>query len=134
MKNKHIVITKFDHIQLDVADIEESVKFYSDVFGFEVKEVGLRALTRWVIVGNENQLFLCMHEFPEGRGVENEGLEITHFGLIVEEFDEVLNRLKSFNVKLFYEEPVQYHSSRSIYFLDPNGYKLEISEYIGGGL
>lgn len=38
------------------------------------------------------------------------------------------------NVKLFYNYEVEYHSSRSVYFIDPNNYKLEISEYIGGGI
>jgi catechol 2,3-dioxygenase-like lactoylglutathione lyase family enzyme len=129
-----IKVLKFDHIQMDVANIEESVDFYHRVFGFTLKEIGLRALVRWAIVGNQSQLYLCMHEYAPGRGVQNEGLEITHFGLIVEDFDTVLERLRRHRVKLFYDYFVQYHSSRSAYFLDPNGYKIEISERVGGGI
>ncbi|MEI8633006.1 VOC family protein [Vibrio sp. PP-XX7] len=37
----------FDHIQMDVASLEESISFYKNVFGFELKEIGVRAMNRW---------------------------------------------------------------------------------------
>ncbi len=129
-----IELLQIDHIQLDVANIEESFHFYRDIFGFELKEVGLRAFVRWMIIGNRSRIYLCMHEYAEGRGVANRGLEITHFGLIAKDFDRVLSRLKKQNVRLLPDYEVQYHSSRSVYFLDPNGYKIEISEHVGGGI
>lgn len=129
-----IEIKCFDHMQMDVANIEESVNFYHSVFGFELTEVGLRASTRWAIIGNKNLLFLCMHEYAEGRGIANEGLEITHFGLIVDDFSRCRQKLISHRVRLVYSEDIVYHSSRSVYFFDPNGYKIEISEKQGGGL
>ena len=129
-----ISIQCFDHIQMSVGNLEESMDFYKRVFSFQLKEIGLRALVRWAIVGNESKLYLCMHEDPEGIGVKNEGLAIAHFGLIVDDFESVSVRLRSHNVQLFYEDYVEYHSSRSVYFLDPNGYKIEISEKVGGGI
>ncbi|WP_322847180.1 VOC family protein [Pseudomonas sp. B33.4] len=129
-----IRIVAVDHIQLDVADIEESRDFYARVFGFEVKEVGIRAFTRWMTIGANETLYLCMHEYAEGRGVKNDGLEITHFGILVEDFDRVLTQLRDHGVKLLPDYEVQYHSSRSVYFIDPNGYKVEISEKYGGGI
>ncbi|MGV2069015.1 VOC family protein [Agrobacterium sp. 22-226-1] len=129
-----ISIKCFDHIQMDVANLEESIEFYRRVFGFSLKEVGLRAMVRWAIIGNEAQLYLCLHEFAEGKGVKNEGLEITHFGLVVDNFDAVLETLKLHNVATAYDHAIQYHSSKSIYFFDPNGYKIEISENRGGGI
>jgi catechol 2,3-dioxygenase-like lactoylglutathione lyase family enzyme len=131
---EHITIRRIDHIQMDVGNLEESIEFYSRVFGFKIKEIGLRALTRWAIIGNDTGLYLCMHEYPEGIGKVNDGLEITHFGLIVDDFENTMDKLRKLGVKLFYDDYVQYHSSRSIYFLDPNGYKLEISEFDGGGI
>ncbi|WP_025591894.1 VOC family protein [Agrobacterium tumefaciens] len=131
---KPINITRFDHIQMDVGNIEESLDFYRRVFGFQVKEIGLRALVRWCIVGNDAKLYLCMHELASGVGVPNKGLKITHFGLLVDDFETVERRLRDFGVPMVYEHPVQYHSSRSIYFFDPNGYKIEISEFNGGGI
>ncbi len=129
-----IHILDIDHIQLDVANIEESYEFYNRVFGFEIKEVGIRAFVRWMIIGVPSKLYLCMHEFSDGRGVENKGLEITHFGILVQDFDNVRSQLHQHNVKLFPDYEVQYRSSRSVYFLDPNGYKVEISEHVGGGI
>jgi catechol 2,3-dioxygenase-like lactoylglutathione lyase family enzyme len=129
-----IRITGIDHIQLDVADIEESLGFYAGVFGFEIKEVGIRACARWMIIGANHALYLCMHEFPEGRNIKNLGLEITHFGILVEDFDSVLSQLHNHGVSITPHHEVQYHSSRSVYFVDPNGYKIEISEKYGGGI
>jgi len=129
-----IKILGVDHIQLDVANLEESLEFYSRVFGFEIKEVGIRAFTRWMIIGTNNTLYLCMHEYAEGRNVKNDGLEITHFGILVEDFYRVISQLREHAVKLLPDYEVLYHSSRSVYFLDPNGYKVEISEKYGGGI
>lgn len=129
-----ISIVGVDHIQLDVADLEESLEFYGRVFGFQVKEVGLRAFTRWMVIGTNQALYLCMHEYAEGRNVKNDGLEITHFGILVKDFDKVLSQLRDHHVKLLPDYEVQYHSSRSVYFIDPNGYKVEISEKYGGGI
>ena len=130
----NLEIKCFDHIQMDVGDLEESIEFYERVFGFKIVEIGLRVSTRWAIVGNRNNLYLCMHEYKKGKGLPNEGLEITHFGLIVEDFENCMKQLRDLNVPLVYQKPVQYHSSRSVYFLDPNNYKIEISERHGGGL
>lgn len=132
--NNKIEVKCFDHMQMDVANLEESIEFYARVFGFELTEVGMRSSTRWAIVGNSNKLFLCMHEYQEGKGKINEGLEITHFGLIVDDYSTCRHRLQELGVPLVYANDVIYHSSRSVYFFDPNGYKIEISEKHGGGI
>jgi catechol 2,3-dioxygenase-like lactoylglutathione lyase family enzyme len=129
-----ISVTRFDHIQMEVSNLDESIRFYEEVFGFEKKEAGLRRMVRWVILGNKDKLYLCLHEYANRAGIENEGLEITHVGFIVDDFDSALQKLKSHHVKLPDGDITQYHSSRSIYFLDPNGYKIEISEFNGGGI
>ncbi|MCT8343573.1 VOC family protein [Photorhabdus kleinii] len=129
-----IKVTRFDHIQMEVSNLEESIRFYEDVFGFQKKEAGLRRMVRWVIMGNESKLYLCMHEYAGRAGIENTGLEITHVGFIVEDFSSVVQKLKEHGVMLPDGEMIQYHSSRSVYFLDPNGYKIEISEFDGGGI
>ncbi|CDL81853.1 VOC family protein [Xenorhabdus szentirmaii] len=129
-----INVTRFDHIQMEVANLDESIRFYEEIFGFKKKEAGLRRMVRWVILGNESKLYLCLHEYTDRAGIENAGLEITHVGFIVDDFDSVLHKLKYHNVKLPDGDITQYHSSRSIYFLDPNGYKVEISEFNGGGI
>jgi catechol 2,3-dioxygenase-like lactoylglutathione lyase family enzyme len=129
-----IEIIRFDHAQIEVSDLERSVSFYSEIFGFRVVELGLRRLTRWVVLGNQQELFLCLHEVVGVAGKRNEGLEITHVGLIVKDFDVVMRKLCEKNVELPEGAQVNYHSSRSIYFLDPDGFKFEISEYVGGGM
>ncbi|PIW35462.1 MAG: VOC family protein, partial [Nitrosopumilales archaeon CG15_BIG_FIL_POST_REV_8_21_14_020_33_23] len=59
---------------------------------------------------------------------------IAHFGFHVENFDEIMKICTSLGVKIYYDGPVQFEKSRSIYISDPNGYDIELSEVFGGGL
>ena len=59
---------------------------------------------------------------------------IAHFGFNIENFEEIMETCKSLGVKVFYDGPVKFEKSRSIYIEDPNGYDIELSEVQGGGL
>jgi hypothetical protein len=45
-----------------------------------------------------------------------------------------MEKCKSLGVKIYYDGPVQFEKSRSIYISDPSGYDIELSEFPGGGL
>ena len=52
----------------------------------------------------------------------------------VENFNEIIEICKALGVKIYYDGPVQFEKSRSVYISDPNGYDIELSEILGGGL
>ena len=116
-----------DHVNMTVRNLEESVKFYKNLFGFEIKKEQPEDKSK--IIGNDN-IKLCLYEDPE---MKPEG-GIAHFGFHVENFDEIMETCKSLDIKIYYEGPVQFEKSRSIYISDPSGYDIELSEVLGGGL
>ncbi len=121
-----------DHVNMNVKNLEQSVKFYKNLFGFEVRKEDnspnkLDAPSK--IIGNDS-IKLCLYEDPQ---MSLEG-GIAHFGFHIANFDQIMEKCKELNVEVLYGGPVEFEKSRSIYIKDPNGYDIELSEISGGGL
>ena len=125
--SKILKVSSIDHINMSVKNLAQSVEFYKNLFGFEIKKEQPEEKSK--IIGNDN-VKLCLYEDSE---MKPEGA-IAHFGFHVENFDEIIKTCESLGVKIYYDGPVQFEKSRSIYISDPNGYDIELSEVFGGGL
>ncbi|MFQ5782796.1 MAG: VOC family protein [Nitrosopumilus sp.] len=127
----HLKATSIDHVNMKVKDLEQSVEFYKNLFGFEVKqeENPNKIDVPSKIIGNDS-IKLCLYEVPE---MSPEG-GIAHFGFSITNFNEIVEKCKEFDVEILYGGPVEWEKSKSIYIKDPNGYELELSEISGGGL
>jgi len=124
--------TSIDHVNMNVKDLEQTIKFYKNLFGFEIRKEDNspnKLDTNSKIIGNDS-IKLCLYEVPE---VSPEG-GIAHFGFHVENFDYIIEKCKELNVEILYDGPVEFEKSRSIYIKDPTGYDIELSEISGGGL
>ncbi|RME05124.1 MAG: VOC family protein [Planctomycetota bacterium] len=110
-----------------VHSLEESVKFYCKLFDFEVKK-NQRPKHNSMIVGNEH-IKLCLYE-TEGAG-DRRGID--HFGIHVKNFDQVVEICEKMGVPMPYGV-VKWEKSRSVYIVDPNGYEIELTEFVGGRL
>lgn len=128
-----IRLTRIDHINMRVKDLETSARFYGEVFGFEPKQSGVVNGRRWTILGLKDQAYLCLYEVGEARRVEQE-LQINHFGFHVADFGALETRLRDQGVPILYGGALPSGKSRSIYIEDPSGYEIELSELLGGGL
>ena len=131
-----ILLTKLsaisiDHINMKVKDLAESVSFYSNLFGFEVKqdENPNKSGVPSKIIGNDS-IKLCLYEVPD---MKPEG-GIAHFGFHVNNFSKVISNCKELGVQVLYGGEVDWEKSRSVYIVDPSGYEIELSEVSGGGL
>jgi catechol 2,3-dioxygenase-like lactoylglutathione lyase family enzyme len=122
----HIKARSIDHVNMNVKDLEESVDFYKNLFGFELKKDQPDQNSQ--IIGNDS-IKLCLYESPDP--ISKCGFN--HYGFFVENFDEVVELCERANVEMTYGV-VQWEKSRSVYILDPNGYEIELSEIEGGGL
>lgn len=134
-ENKMIKINTIDHINMSVSNLESSLKFYEEMFGFEVKEKSLYKNQKHAITGVSDKVMLALYEskqLPElGR--------IRHFGINIENFDEVLNIINQKKIKTYFGDESQggaviYKNSRSVYIHDPDGNEIELTEKVGGGL
>ena len=129
-----IGVKAVDHINMRVKSLDESVKFYRTVFGFEVKEDHSgEADEPWVILGLPGVAYLCLYQHP-AKEVGDDGLRISHFGLVVEDLAQAQAELLKNRVKILYGGPVEWPRSHSLYILDPNGYEIELTDKFGGGL
>ena len=115
-----------DHANMNVKNLEESVDFYSTLFGFELKKDQPDQQSK--IIGNES-IKLCLYELPDL--IFTKG--INHIGFHIENFDEIVEKCKTLNISIPYGV-IEWESSRSVYIIDPNGYEVELSEVQGGGL
>ncbi len=115
-----------DHANMYVKDLGESVDFYQNLFGFEVKKEQPEQDS--TIIGND-AIKLCLYENPELVFLKG----INHFGFHIGNFDQVVEKCEAMNVPMPYGV-IEWESSRSVYIMDPNGYEVELSEVQGGGL
>ena len=84
--------TSIDHVNMNVKDLEQTVKFYQNLFGFEIRKEDNspnKLDTHSKIIGNDS-IKLCLYEVPE---VSPEG-GIVHFCFHVENFDHIIEKCK----------------------------------------
>lgn len=123
--------TSIDHVNMKVKNLIDSIEFYCNLFGFEIKqeENPNKTDVPSKIIGNDS-IKLCLYEVPE---MSPEG-GIAHFGFHIANFDEVITKCSDQGVQILYGGEVDWEKSKSVYIVDPNGYEIELSEISGGGL
>ena len=152
------MIRGVDHINLVVADLARSVRFYTEVLGF-VKTADVHMKGAWIeeIIGLEGvEGLVAFVELPGGGGPRIELLQyvapagvvlsensranthgLRHLAFRVEDIAGMAARLRAAGVKLF-SDPVTVPrgvvnfaagDKTLVYFLDPDGVILELAEY-----
>ena len=125
-KTSKLAAGSMDHINMTVKNLDESVRFYSELFGFEVRKEQPERNSK--IIGNDN-IKLCLYEDPD----LEIGSGLNHFGFHIENFEDVAETCEAMNVPMPYGT-VDWEESESIYIVDPSGYEIELSKIQGGGL
>ncbi len=118
------------HFGLSVADLDESVTFYTEVLGLQLSE--RREKDAFFPVGGHDVMALIQYpgggeRFDAEMRPKNWGKAFTHFGLAAGSAAEVFEfqeHLKAHGVKIV-KEAYERWDGASLYFLDPNGYTLE---------
>lgn len=112
------MIKGINHITLSVKDLDVSFLFYTDL-------LGLKPISKWkkgayLIAGN---IWITLIKDEKIR--EKDLPEYTHIAFDIEEkdFSELSNKIINYGAKIFQENTSE---GLSLYFLDPNGHKLEI--------
>lgn len=114
------MITAMNHITLAVTNIERSFTFYRDI-------IGLTPLVKWhngayFLVGHqENGFWFCLNVDPEHMLMPG----YTHYAFSVDEknFELFSQKTIKSGVEIFKDNT---SPGDSLYFLDPDGHKLEI--------
>ena len=151
------MIRAVDHINIVVADLDRSVKFYTGLLGFQIirkahlhgawidKIVGLENVSADVVYviapAGEPRIELLQYNSPVGNSVEENSRANTtglrHIAFRVDDIHALAAKLKQAGVKL-YSEPVTVPAAAVkhdagqktlLYFTDPDGVILELAEY-----
>jgi lactoylglutathione lyase len=101
----------FNHVALEVGDIEEALTFYGRLFDFELRSKG--AKSAFIDLGDQ---FLALQ-----KGRTQPPDEGRHFGLVVDDKEAVRKALVEIGIK-----PLP---GRFLDFLDPWGNRIEIVGY-----
>ena len=118
------------HFGISVADLDESVRFYTEVLGLRMTE--RREKDGFFQIGTDDVVALIQYpggveRFDAEMRPKNWGKAFTHFGLTAESGAAVFefqDHLKANGVKIV-KEAYERWDGASLYFLDPNGYTLE---------
>ncbi|MEE9187891.1 MAG: VOC family protein [Anaerolineales bacterium] len=82
-----------DHANMNVKNLDESVDFYSTLFGFELKKNQPDQQAK--IIGNES-IKLCLYQHPDL--IFTKG--INHIGFHIENFDEIVEKCKTLKISI----------------------------------
>ena len=125
------MILNIDHLNLTVASFKESVKWYKNVFGFELVEEGVQNNLPWGII-KAGEAMLCIYEAPDrlfmsGSELQNKNFHgLSHFSLRVEDEERFLKKVEDNKLELGYGGLIQWPHSKAWYVTDPTGYEIEV--------
>ena len=130
-------VLKVDHIGIAVKNLEESLKFYTEVLGLHcegVEVVEEQKVKVAFLPCGDSELELLESTSPDGpiaRFIEKNGEGIQHVALRVDSIEGALEALKEQGVRLIDEKPRYGAGGAKIAFLHPKatgGVLLEVSE------
>ena len=131
-----IRLKKLGHVQLRVADLERSKAFYRDVLGFRVAEQDPKHGDLFMTLGEDfHTLDFSQHPSPKTGQGPSRPLGVAHIAFQVSSYQalrEAYCTLLERGVPI--DRAMDHVNQRSIYFLDPDGNRLEIYYEVPGAL
>jgi lactoylglutathione lyase len=115
--------TGFTHVSAHAHDLDESVRFYKDLFGMEeIPAPGFPFPVRWLRVG-DLQLHLFQSEDPAPQG-HHFGIEVDDFEATYEKVGEMGAQIEEGYFSNVYELP---DGAVQLYVRDPAGNMVEVN-------
>ncbi len=127
-----MTIKQLDHLNLTVADLDQTIAWYAAIFGFRVVEQGLREDTRWAIL-RAGEAMLCVYEDPTREAPsrfqvgDTSRHTIYHWGLRITDKAAWLRTIEQHDLDLEFGGESDYPHSTSWYVSDPTGYSIEVA-------
>ena len=126
-------VTKLLHTRMRVSDLDQTIRFYTDVLGLEVLErkVSPRGShLAFLKVPNSEELIELTSFPPSGPVTVQE--DLIHLAFQVESLDDTIASLNAKGVKIT-DGPTQSSSGSRFIFIDaPDGYEVELIERPSG--
>ena len=126
-----IKVLGIDHVALCVSDLNRSLEFYTKVLGLKISEREYQkpGVEHFLDCGTSLVGLIQGDKTGNQHYLQDGGLGGNHFSFRVPtgEFDRIAEELKSQKITITYLKKRE--KSWSIYFLDPDGNKLELTSW-----
>ncbi len=131
------MIGKVDHIGIAVSNLDESVKFYSEILGLALHGTEVveeqKVKVAFLPVGDTEVELLeaTSPESPIAKFIEAKGQGVQHIAFRVENIEAALEEMKAKGIRLIDEKPRYGAGGARIAFLHPkstNGVLIELCE------
>ena len=120
-----------DHAALSVRDLDASLKFYTEVLGLKITEREYQKPGVEHFLDCGTSLIGLIQGEPNGEKhlLQDAGIGGNHvsFRIPIKDFDAAVEELRKRKVTITFEKKRE--RSWSVYFLDPDGNKLEITAW-----
>lgn len=118
-----------EHVNLSVTDLQRSIAFYRELFGFGIRWQGTSSDGKPVAHVGDDRTYVALFEVSDMRrpDPDYDGAQINHFGFVIDNLDTYRARLAELGVTPHHE--ADYEPGRRLYFLDPDGIEIELVEY-----
>lgn len=126
------------HIGLNLSDLDRSLRFYGEVFGFDTLLVSRDENRRFAFLGADGEIMLTLWQQSVGR-FETARPGLHHLSFRARDVEQVRaaeRRLRALDVQFHYGAIVPHEDgadSGGIFFEDPDGIRLEINTPAGVG-
>ncbi|MDC1141938.1 VOC family protein [Planctomycetota bacterium] len=127
-------VKQLDHLNLSVSNFDETVDWYTRIFGFEKVEEGIQDGVKWGVIKGGDAM-LCVYEHPELEKLDwkvhaSAGHHyIAHFALRVTDRAAWEVIVAENNLELHYGGTIEYPHSVSWYVTDPTGHMIEVVKW-----
>ena len=126
---------RLEHVNLVGKDLDRSLAFYQAAFPhWRIRAEGggewYGKPRRWLHFGDDYQ-YLALSDFGEGdnRDLAGHSVGLAHFAFAVDNLDALINRLNEAGYPVF-KSGADSPFRKNIYFLDPDGFEVEFTEYL----
>ena len=119
------------HIGIRVRDMEASLKFYTELLGFELTDRQMLGTTELSFLKNGTCLIELIHSATHDERVAG---QIDHVALEVQNIDELVADLKAKGVSFLSDKiadcPNLLDGVRNIFFCGPDSERIEFFDYV----
>jgi catechol 2,3-dioxygenase-like lactoylglutathione lyase family enzyme len=117
-----IVIESINHIGVTVSNLEESVKFYKELFDFDVID---KASGPGLTFLRVTDITLGLYEVPGFKNPETAKGRIS-FYVDEEDFEDAVDEIQEREIEIVFG-PENIRKGKTVVFLDPDGNQIELS-------